>query len=77
MESSANYADAVCSGKRVHAACRLNLVLGLISAILGMGLNFFLLFMREPSFVTPFYVLVYMLVWFVPSMLVSIGANRR
>jgi len=77
VDSTANYADAVCSGKRVHAACRLNLVLGLISAILGMGLNFFLLFMREPSFITPFYVLVYMLVWFIPGMLVSVGANRR
>jgi len=77
VDSTANYADVVCSGKRVHTACKLNLALGLISAILGMGLNFFLLFMREPSFVTPFYVLVYMLVWFVPSMLVSIGANRR
>ncbi|MBE6931078.1 MAG: hypothetical protein E7463_12460 [Ruminococcaceae bacterium] len=77
VDSTANYADAVCSGKRVHTACRLNLVLGLISAILGMGLNFFLLFMREPSFVTPFYVLVYTFVWFVPSMLVSLGANRR
>lgn len=77
VDSTVNFADAVSSGRRVHTAVRINLILGLIAAILGIGLNFFLLIVRAPSAITPFNVAYYTLLWFIPPLIVSFGANRR
>ncbi|MEA4823532.1 MAG: hypothetical protein VB111_05370 [Clostridiaceae bacterium] len=77
VDSAVNFSDAVASGKRVFAATRVNLVIGLIAAILGVGLNFFLLFTRSAASITPINVLYYTCLWFVPALLVSFAANRR
>lgn len=77
VDSTINFSDAVASGKRIFSATCTGLVIGLIAAILGIGLNFFLLFMRSAASITPINVFYYSLLWFVPVLLVSFAANRR
>ncbi len=71
------YSDAVSGGKRVHAAYKVNLILGWISVILGMPIVFYLLFTNAPASVTPIYLICYILLWFIPTVFTSIAANRR
>lgn len=75
--SAFHYADAVVSGKRVHTASLTNTILGIIAAAVGIFLNFFLLFSREASAVTPINELYFSILWFLPALLISAGTNRR
>ncbi len=77
VDNMNSYSDVVSGGKRVHAAFKVNMLLGWLSVILGMPIVFYLLFTNTPSSVTPFYLICYILLWFVPTIFTSKAANRR
>lgn len=77
VDSTANYADAVISGRRIRAASHASLIIGLAAAAAGIILNFFLLYKCCASAITPIHVFYYALAWFAPTLLVSFAANRR
>ena len=72
-----SFGEAISSGKRVQNSVKLNRVLGLISACLGVPLTFYLLFMQGYSAVTPYNMFYYLLLWLCPVLLSSFGATRR
>ncbi len=77
VDNAANMADAVTSGKRIYNAATVNLIIGLVAAVLGAALNFFMLLRRSPASITPVNMFYYGLLWFVPTLLASFAANRR
>ena len=77
VDNTANLADAVTSGKRIYSAGTVNLIVGLVAAVLGVALNFFMLLRRSPASITPINMFYYGLLWFVPTLLASFAANRR
>lgn len=77
MDTLPNYVDAVSAGKRVHTACSVSILTGLLGSAVGIMLVFFLLLTRTPSAVTPFNILYYLLLWYLPSLIMALGVNRR
>jgi len=77
IDSMNNYSETLSAGKRVAAASKLNMILGVISAVVGVPLVFYLLYTGAASSVTPFNVLYYLVLWMIPIALASIGVSRR
>lgn len=77
VDNMNSFSDVVSGGKRVHAAYKVNVCLGWIGVIIGMPIVFYLLFTNSPASVTPFYLICYILLWFLPTIFTSIAANRR
>ena len=77
VDNMNSFSDVVSGGKRIHAAYKVNVCLGWIGVIIGMPIVFYLLFTNSPASVTPFYLICYILLWFLPAIFTSIAANRR
>ncbi len=77
IDSMNNYSETLSAGKRVASASRLNMILGAVSAVIGVPLVFYLLYTGAASSVTPFNVLYYLVLWMIPVALTSAGVSRR
>ncbi|MEG2098146.1 MAG: hypothetical protein RRY65_08270, partial [Pseudoflavonifractor sp.] len=70
------FAEAVVGGKRLRLAVRLSTFLSLLGAAVGVLLAFYLTFVGAYASLSPANLLVFMLMWLVPTGLVSGWVNR-
>lgn len=70
------FASAVLSAKRLRKATIRNICLTAACSIVGMLLMFYLTFMQRPILITPHTVFVYMMMWFLPTFMLSRRVKR-
>ena len=70
------YAEAVIGGKRLRSAVRLMAVLACLGAAVGALLAFYLTFIAAYNSLTPFNLMIFLLVWLVPTYLISNWVDR-
>ena len=70
------YADTVVGGKRLRLAVRLSAVLSCLGAAVGVLLAFYLTFVGAYSSLSPASLLIFLLMWTVPTLLISGWVNR-
>ncbi len=75
-EGVAPYAEAVVGGKRLRAAVRLSAVLACAGSAVGALLGFYLTFVAAYESLTPTSLLVFLLMWLVPTFLISGWVDR-
>ena len=72
----AGYVEAVQGGRRVYNACRLCLLVSLLGSVLGELLMFFLCAGASYDSATVSNMLIFMLLWLVPLIIVTLGLRR-
>jgi len=65
------FTEAIAAAKKMRRAARINLALALSAAVIGMLLMYFLTANLEAASATPYNVLLYLLLWLVPTWLIS------
>jgi len=70
------YADAVVAVARLRRATHLSAFLTCFGAVLGLLLTFYLTFVAGYSSLSPFNLLVYLVMWTIPTLLISGWAKR-
>ena len=75
-EGIAPYAEAVVGGRRLRAAVRLSAALACLGSVVGVLLAFYLTFVQAYASLTPVNLLIYLLMWLVPTPLISGWVDR-
>jgi len=70
------FSESVIAAKRLRSATIRNICLTCVGAIIGMLLMFYLTFMQRPILVTPHTVFVYMMMWMLPTYLLSARVKK-
>ncbi len=65
------FANAVLASKKLRRATVRNICLTALGAIIGMLLMFYLTFIQKPNLIPPHSVFVYMMMWMIPTYLLS------
>lgn len=64
------------SADKLSGAMRSNLILGAVGGICGLLLMFYLAFVGHPEAVTPKNVLLYLMLWYIPSFFVTFNTRK-
>lgn len=64
------------SADKLSGAMRSNLILGAVGGVCGLLLMFYLAFVGHPEAVTPKNVLLYLLLWYIPSFFVTFNTRK-
>ena len=75
-EGISPYAEAVVGGKRLRTAVRLSAVLACIGSAVGVVLAFYLTFVAAYASLTPVNLLIFLVMWLVPTPLISEWVDR-
>ena len=75
-EGLAPYCDAVVGGKRLRSATRWGLVFALVSSVVGVTLTFYLTSVGAVSSLTTVNFLLFMVLWLVPTWLLTNWVNQ-
>lgn len=70
------FADAVVGGKRLVTATRLSAAIGVLGSILGTLMAFYLTFIGAYTSISPMNLLMFLLLWTVPTVLISGWVDR-
>ena len=70
------YSEAVVGGRRLRRAVRASAVLSCVGAVIGVLLAFYLTFVEAYASLSPFNLLVFLVMWLVPAPLISGWVNR-
>lgn len=70
------FTEAAVGGKRLRAAVRASAWLACLGSCVGVVLAFYLTFMAAYNSLTPFNLLIFLLMWMVPTALISHWINR-
>ena len=70
------FTEAAVGGKRLRAAVRASAWLACLGSCAGVVLAFYLTFMAAYDSLTPFNLLVFLLMWMVPTVLISHWIDR-
>lgn len=70
------YADAVVGGRRLHTAVCANAAIASAGSVLGMLICFYLTYIAAYDAASPFHLLLFLLMWTIPTFLISGWVNR-
>lgn len=70
------FSESVVSAKKLRSVTIRNIILTGIGAIIGMLLMFYLTFMQKPVLIPPHTVFVYMMMWMIPTHLLSARVKK-
>ncbi len=70
------FAESVIAAKKLRKATVRNICLTCIGAVVGMLLMFYLTFMQRPILITPHTVFMYMMMWMIPTYLLSARVKK-
>ena len=70
------YAEAIVGGRRLRSAVRTSAMLACLGAGVGLLLAFYLTFMESYSSLTPINLLIFLLMWLVPTPLIGGNVDR-
>lgn len=75
-DGAAPFAQVHQSADKLSGAMRSNLILGAVGGLCGLLLMFYLAFIQQPEAVTPRNLLIYMLLWYIPSFFVTFHTRK-
>ena len=70
------FSESVISAKKLRSVTIRNICLSCIGAVIGMLLMFYLTFMQRPALIPPHTVFVYMMMWMIPTYLLSVRVKK-
>lgn len=75
-EGMGAYSDAIIGGRRLKSVVRLNAILAVLSSVVGILLTFYLTSVLAFTSLTPLNLLLFLLIWLVPTLAISGAADR-
>lgn len=75
-EGMGAYSDAIIGGRRLRSVVRLNAILTILASMVGIVLAFYLTSILAFTSLTPLNMIVFLLIWLIPTLVISGAADR-
>ncbi len=75
-EGMGAYSDAIIGGRRLKGVVRLNAILAVLSSVVGILLTFYLTSVMAFTSLTPLNLLLFLVIWLIPTLAISGAVDR-